>query len=250
MNRPLLTIAATIGFLATSINAAAAPPRGARTVSEHSALYEFDYAYPAQATAFPPLRAWLDADLANSRSRLARDARQARDEARESGFPYNTYAFSRQWAVVADVPGWLSLSSRFFFYSGGAHPNHGSGGVVWDKAAGVRRKAVDLFVSPAAFTRAVQRPFCDALDRERARRRGAPVDRKGGGLFDDCLDPAELTVLLGSSNRRQFDRIGILADPYAAGSYAEGDYEITLPVTPAMLAAVKPQYRRAFAAVR
>ncbi len=35
--------------------------------------------------------------------------------------------------------------------------------------------------------------------------------------------------------------------PYVAGAYAEGDFEFTLPVSPAMLRAVKPDYRDAFA---
>jgi hypothetical protein len=54
-------------------------------------------------------------------------------------------------------------------------------------------------------------------------------------------------VLLGSSNKRRFNRIGLIASPYVAGSYAEGQYEVTLPVTPKVLAAVKPEYKAAFA---
>jgi len=54
-------------------------------------------------------------------------------------------------------------------------------------------------------------------------------------------------VLLGSSDRKAFNRIGLLAAPYVAGSYAEGTYEVTLPVTPAVLQAVKPEYKAAFA---
>ena len=45
-------------------------------------------------------------------------------------------------------------------------------------------------------------------------------------------------MLLGSSNRQQFNRIGFVADPYAAGPYAEGSYEVILPVTPALIQAV------------
>ena len=43
------------------------------------------------------------------------------------------------------------------------------------------------------------------------------------------------------------DRIGLIADPYVAGSYAEGAYEVTLPVTRAIIGTVKPEYRGAFA---
>jgi hypothetical protein len=57
-------------------------------------------------------------------------------------------------------------------------------------------------------------------------------------------------MILGSGDRQHFTRIGILIGPYEAGPYAEGDYEITLPVTPEVLAAVKPEYRADFAAAR
>ena len=70
------------------------------------------------------------------------------------------------------------------------------------------------------------------------------------GLFDDCIDPVKSTVILGSSNKRTFDRIGVLVGPYEAGPYAEGDYEVTLPVTQAVLAAVRPEYRAAFSLKR
>ena len=61
-----------------------------------------------------------------------------------------------------------------------------------------------------------------------------------------------ILVILGiavalSSNRRAIDRLGLLVGPYVAGAYAEGSYDITLPVTPAVLKAVKPEYRGAFA---
>ena len=83
------------------------------------------------------------------------------------------------------------------------------------------------------------------LDEERSKRRGEPVV-SDGRLFNDCIKPSEQTVILGASNGRTFDKIGILIGPYAAGSYAEGDYEFTLPVTAALRRAVKPEYRDAF----
>ena len=67
-------------------------------------------------------------------------------------------------------------------------------------------------------------------------------------MFDECIDPVAETVILGSSNGQSFNRIGILVPPYEAGPYAEGDYEVTVPVTSAVLAAVKPEYRSSFSA--
>jgi hypothetical protein len=152
-----------------------------------------------------------------------------------------------EWKVAAALPAWLSLSQSLSVFEGGAHPNTGFDSLVWDRRAGVERPPLDLFTSPEALDAAIRAPFCDALDRERAARRGEPVDRGGGDEFDACVRPSGQAVVLGSSDRKRFTRIGILVAPYAAGPYAEGSYDITVPVTPAVLQAVKPEFRAAFA---
>jgi hypothetical protein len=222
----------------------------AREVEEENALYSFAYSYPAQAAAIPALAAMLDGELAQARGEVAAQARAARDEARKEGYPFNPHSSQTAWEVVADLPGWLSLSASTGGYAGGAHGNSGFAALLWDKAAGQRRAATDLFVSKRALTDAIVDPFCDQLDGQRAKKRGEPVNRKSGDMFDACIDPVESTVILGSSNRRSFDRIGILVAPYEAGPYVEGDYEVTVPVTPAVIAAVRPEYRAAFSVRR
>jgi hypothetical protein len=62
-----------------------------------------------------------------------------------------------------------------------------------------------------------------------------------------CRAITELVVVPGSAGKLTFDRIGLLAAPYVAGSYGEGSYEVTLPVTAEMVAALKPEYRGYFA---
>ena len=132
-------------------------------------------------------------------------------------------------------------------YTGGAHPNYGFDSLVWDRQAGMARKPLDLFRSAGALGNAVGGAFCAKLNAERSERRGETVDATSDDTFDKCPGMDELTVLLGSSNGRTFDRIGLMAAPYVAGPYAEGSYEFTLPVTTAVLDAVKPEYRDAFA---
>jgi len=235
--------------LATDAAPAASPLPAAVAVSveDETPLYDFDYAYPAQAAAIPALKAWLDADIEDVRRSLIAEAREGRAAAKKAGFDFNPYGHSTRWAVVTDLPGWLSLSAERWSFTGGAHGNPWTEALLWDKGADRRRAAVDLFASKQALSAAVRAPFCDALDRERAKRRGEAVDRTSGDMFDECIDPADSTVILGSADRRYFTRIGILVDPYEAGPYAEGTYEITLPVTLAVLKAVKPEYRPLFA---
>ena len=220
----------------------------ARSVSEHDALYEFDYAYPVQAAVIPALRKLLDDDLAAQRRQLAEEARGERAAIRGAGFDYHPSSQSIDWKVVTDLPAWLSLSTIVGSYTGGAHPNYYYDTLLWDKRAGQRRSPLSLFSSKEALSRTVRKDFCAALDRERIKRRGERPE--AGGLFWDCIDPVGQTVILGSSNGRVFDRLGFLIAPYEAGAYAEGSYEVTLPVTPAVLALVKREFRSSFQAGR
>jgi hypothetical protein len=222
----------------------------ARAVSEENDLYDFDYSYPAQAAAIPALKAWLDADLARQKADLIKSAKEDKQASAGGDFPYNTHSASSDWKVVTDLPGWLSLSTTIGGYSGGAHPNYAFDAILWDRTAGRRRQAADLFQSKSALSDAIREPFCDALDVQRAKKRGEKIDRNSNDEFDQCIDPLESTVILGSSNHQTFDRIGVLVAPYSAGPYVEGDYEVTLPITPAILAAIKPEYRAVFSAKR
>ena len=223
---------------------ASASGGGASAVKESSDLFEFDYSYPAAAGRIPALKAWLDTERTKARAQLIEDATTGRAEAKESGFDYHAYAFGREWQKVSEVPRFLSLSAQIYDYSGGAHPNHGYDSLLFDKQAGARLAPLALFASNAAFDAVIQKPFCALLDKERSKRRGEPV-ADDGSPFNDCIKPSEQTVILGSSNGQTFDKVGVLVGPYAAGSYAEGDYEFTLPVTAALLKVVKAEYREA-----
>lgn len=221
---------------------------GARSVSEQTDDFLFEYAYPAEAGRIPELAQLLDDKLEERRTELATESASARRGAREQGFPYNKHSYTAQWKVVADLPGWLSLSNEIATYTGGAHGNYTISSLVWSKEQTRAFDAKDLFSSPAALEEAYGKNFCDGLNAERAKRRGAPVAEGSEELFDNCPGIEELEVLVGSSNRRTFNRLTLYAGPYVAGPYAEGAYEVNIPVTRAVLAAVKPEYQEAFSA--
>lgn len=244
---PTPSASASPAALATPTPAPTPPPE-ARSVSEHDVLYEFDYAYPVQAAVIPELRKLLDDDLASERSELARESREERDAAKSAGFEYRPNSLGIDWKVVTDLPAWLSLSTFVSSYTGGAHPNYHFETLLWDKRARRQRDPLSLFASEKKLSAALRTDFCVALDRERIKRRGEQPE--AGGLFWDCIDPLGETLILGSSNGRAFNRIGILVAPYGAGPYVEGHYEVTLPVTPAILAQVKPEFRNSFVAAR
>lgn len=217
---------------------------GARKVTEETDDYLFEYAYPAAAGNIDALGDLLDARLEQTRTELAADSAKARDDAREDGFPYNKHSFQGTWALVAAIPGFVSLSQEFATYTGGAHGNYGVESLVWDSKGNRALNGIDLFTSPAALEQALGQRYCDGLDRER-RKKGIKLP-EAGGVFPKCPKIGDLTVLVGSSNNRHFNRLTLYAGPYVAGAYAEGAYRVNLNVDRAVLAAVKPEYRDSF----
>lgn len=236
-----------------SVEAAAptqAPPTAplaakGRSEAVENDAYSFAYSYPDQAAAIPGLRAMLDQRLDAAKADVVSSARSGKAEAAKDGFPFHAYERQAEWKVVTDLPGWLSLSSTLYEFSGGAHGMSNYDALLWDRGADTARKPGDLFASQDALRDAIQAPFCDMLDQQRSKKRGEPVQRSGQ-MFTECIDPTAQTVILGSTNRRTFDRIGVLVAPYEAGPYAEGSYEVTVPVTAKVIAALKPAYRPAF----
>lgn len=226
-------------------------PEGARKIDEGNELYSFGYSYPAAAAAIPSLKAHLDADIDRRRGELSASAQEGKQDAEKGATDlYHPFSWSSDWQVVTDTPRWLSLSANLYEFTGGAHGNFWFGTILWDKQANRQREPADLFVSRAALTRAIQPEFCRQIDKQRAEKRGEPVVRGSGDSYDECLDPLESIVILGSSNGKAFNRIGVLVAPYNAGPYVEGSYEATIPVNAAVLAAVKPEFRSSFATAR
>jgi hypothetical protein len=226
----------------------AAPVVGpSRDIHVSTPVYEFEYTYPEAAGRIPALKAWLDKDAATQQARIAAEGREGFKEAKSDRRDYVPYDAETTWQVVTDLPDWLSLSGVSGSYTGGAHPNHWPVSLLWDKARGRQIGPADLFVSKAELSKAIRQPFCVSLDRQRAQNRGERIDPKSKKLFENCLNPVEQVVILGSADHAHFTRIGILMGPYAAGPYVEGDYEVTLPVTQAVLSAVRPEYRGDFA---
>ena len=227
---------------------ATASSNGARSVAEETDDFLFEFSYPAEAGRIVELATLLDIQLEQRRQQLASESAEARREARDDGFPYNKHSYTAEWQVVADLPEWLSLSADIATYTGGAHGNYTRGSLVWDKQNERSMDAIDLFSSPAALEEALGDRFCEALDRERAKRREEAPALDPDDPFMQCPGIDELEVFVGSSNGRTFNRLTLYAGPYVAGPYVEGAYEVNLPVDGIILAAVNPEFREVFSA--
>jgi hypothetical protein len=239
------------GTPATPASPAAPAPAAVRKVAfadnsaKGEATREFAYAWPAEVSAIPALAKRLTAERDQLLAEQKAEWEEALTEltADDCGACVNR-SYEKTWDVVADLPRFLSLSAAWNVYSGGAHGNYAWDALVWDRKTGQALDPRAMFASPEALQAALGAPWCKALKAERTKRLGA--DYADDGIFA-CPPIADLTVLLGSSDRKAFNRIGLIAAPYVAGSYAEGEYELTFPVTAKLRAAVKPQYKAAFA---
>lgn len=216
----------------------------ARDITEKNDLYAFSFSYPETLGSVPALKERLDEQANREEADLQKAARQASEEAREEGFPYNRYMVTIEWKLAGKTDNWLSLVENGSTYFGGAHGNYGLSSVLWNIGSQRLLEPMMLFESKEAFAKALGDRYCDALDTQRMARRGGELD-EGDDTFNRCPDIDELELVL-LSNGTKFDRVMLYAAPYVAGPYVEGDYEVELSIDDAIRAVVKPRYREDF----
>jgi len=239
MKRP-----AGLAFLAL-IGAAPVPHK----VVRNTAVLEFSYEWPAQAVAVPA----LDSKFYNEAKKALREAQANALEdqtlAKADKRDFNGHLYSMVWTTAGETPRLLSLQSAFDTFEGGAHPNHSYDALLWDRVLGREIAIGDQFLHASSFAALTRGPYCKALAREQSKRRdGEKLDLRE---FNECPKYSDLAIAPVDKNKDgRFDRLGFIASPYVAGPYAEGEYEIELPVTPQLIAAMKSTYRSSYEAQR
>jgi hypothetical protein len=214
-------------------------------VEEESSLYNFYYGWSAEAAAVPELVERFTRDMAKVKSELVAGAKEDRDERLKQKFDYHTHEAQRSYETAGQSDRLLSLESSVYGFTGGAHGSSGSGSLLWDRQLAREVSIQDLLQPGQSWTGAIRQPFCVLLNREREKRRQEPV--KPDDMFGNCPEYKEVTVLLTDSDKNgRFDQIAVTADQYVAGPYAEGLYEISLPITATMIERLKPEYRASF----
>ncbi|SEH19805.1 protein of unknown function [Sphingopyxis sp. YR583] len=221
----------------------------ASNVTESNELIEFVYAYPKEAAQIPELAKALDSDRAAKRAALVAAAERDRTAAEKEGFPYRAHSHRQAWQRVTETPRFLSLSAEIETYAGGAHGMQTFDTLIWDRNRRKQLKPLDLFQSGEAFDAAIRDPFCAAIKRAKAAK-GMAVDEAPDSVFAKCPPASAQTVWLGSSDGRYLDRMTIGIAPYEIGAYAEGSYKINVPVTGALVKAVKDEFARDFLPIR
>ena len=212
---------------------------------EETELYGLKYSWSAEAAAIPQLAERFTRDMKEAKAELVADTKEDRDERVREGIDFLPYEAQVSYDTAGQSDRLLSLERAVYSFTGGAHGSNGSGAVLWDRKLAREVSINDLLRPGTSWTGAIRQPFCILLDREREERRGEPV--QPDDLFGECPKYEDVTVLLSDEDKNgRFDHIEVIADQYVAGPYAEGPYEIALPITAAMIERLKPDYRASF----
>jgi hypothetical protein len=214
-------------------------------LSEKTDLLEFVYAYPGQAAAVPALVSKLGKGMTEAKANALKMAREDQKSAREAGYPFRPHSLETRWTVTADTPRLLALQSQTYIFTGGAHGMTGYDTLFWDRRRKRETSLAAMMTSPTAFAAAIHGGFCKELDRQRAKKRGASVVR-GDDDFTKCIDPMKEVLALTSKDSKLIDSVTVVVGPYSAGPYAEGTYEVAIPVDAAIRKAIQTEYQDAF----
>jgi hypothetical protein len=224
-----------------------APEAKAFSFDEKNDLIEFHFAWSAEAAAVPQLVSRFQAEMTKAKDELRAGAKEDKAFRDKEGYDFNGYQSSTDYKTSGQSERLLSLTSDVGSYTGGAHGNYGTGGLLWDRQAAIEIKVADLFSASANRDRLLTQRWCDALNKEREKKRGEPVT--GNDMFDECPKLEDIAIVpTDKDGNGKFERLILTASPYVAGPYAEGSYEIDLAVTVDLIAALKSDYRASFEA--
>lgn len=210
-------------------------------------LADFEYSWSAEAAAVPQLVERFRAEMEKTKADLIDGAEEDRANRQKEGFEFNPFSSTTAYTTAGQSGRLLSLTVESWEYTGGAHGNGGTSGLLWDRTAKKEIQPGDLFAAPANRDRLLTQRWCDGLNKAREEKRGEPVG--GAGMFDDCPALDDIAIIPTDKDKNgRFDTLALVASPYVAGPYVEGSYEIALAATPDLLAGLRVEYRPSFEA--
>ena len=233
--------------MAGSINTLASETtqhKAVRHKAVKTGVYEFSYDYPQEAQNIPALSAYLSKQAGMKKRKLISGASPKHGRLKRNQSPHGDQDITT-WTLAAHTDKLLILDGQFKSYLGGTHGDYSSGSLYWDKQRKRRVQFDDIFISRESFQNALESQFCAALDAQRHEKRSGDTVRQE---YWECppLMTGITTIPSSGHAGRAIDHILFRLDPYMAGPFSEGEYLITLKVTPALLEAIKPIWRSEF----
>ncbi len=198
----------------------------------------------------PALNRRLYEDGVKELNGFVEEAAKDRAQLVGKGLPDTPYERTIDWSVAAASPRLISMKQSWFDFTGGAHPNHGSKSLLWDRKAASAIPRSSLFASDVDGRR-LDAVLCDAIRTAKVRRVGEEIARSEEGTWP-CPKWGDADFVLAPSTAPgKFGGLTFLFDPYAIGPYVEGDYAVTVPLVQfqdALAPAFKDQFAGAPAA--
>jgi len=208
--------------------------------------YSFAFVYPKAVERVPELDFLVRTEAAVAEAWIAEQVLEAQLAGRE----HDPMSYQAAWEIDAVLPEIAAASGTISYYTGGAHGGIEYKTILLDRRRGRTIALADLF-APGTFDhglfgqrgsgmRAVQAAFCRALAGAVRERRGDPA----AAVECPAVEAQPVTLVCGALGRVEAFRT--LLNPYIAGSWAEGPYEVEFPVDALMMASMKRRFRPAF----
>jgi len=226
-------------------------PPGSVCIGRLTDDYAFSFIYPRAAVAIPTVDAMLREQAVAAEAwitaRVAED--RAQHEAADENPPRLTYEAG--WTADAVAPEIAGFSGTIAHYTGGAHGGMEYEAILFDRTRGRPIILRELF-EPGLFEtslfgrrldgmQALQDAFCRELTRSMRERRDNPDE-----VVQCPAIEGQPVTLVCSAEIGRITAFMALLNPYVAGSWSEGPYEIRIPIDARIMARLWGRYRPAF----
>jgi hypothetical protein len=218
----------------------------------HTQYVEVDIRVDNRLKAFPKLYKMivLEGKKFGAESK-ADTAAQWRDD--KSVFRGLAYDFSRGYRLRAAAGKYVSIAIDESEFTGGAHPNHGTTTMLWDRDKDERADFKTLFKDTAtgsADMQTLSKLILDALAAEK-KARDVPFDMTDMWFKDWKADFENFgqPSLAPSTASGKSSGVTFHFSPYEVGAYAEGDYTAFVPAQ-ALTALLTPEAQKLFGGER
>ncbi len=213
---------------------------------------EVDIRIDRRLQAFPKLYARLAAEGRKFGEESKEEtAAQWRDD--KSVFRGLAYNFNRVYRLRAAAGKYVSVIVDESEFTGGAHPNHGSTTILWDREKNVRADFKTLFKDTAdngPDMQALSKLVLDALGAEK-KARDVPFEMTDM-WFKDWKPEFKMfgePSLAPSTEAGKSSGVTFHFSPYEVGAYVEGDYVAFVPAS-ALMPLLTPEAQKLFGGER
>ena len=148
-------------------------------------------------------------------------------------FRNGPWTMERKYETRSVVDGrYVSIVRADYEYTGGAHPNHSSDTILWDKSAGKRISIRPFFTETAdngPTMKAMRQGAIASIEAEKKKRGADGTDQSAIEAIEPKLLKIGPVSLAPSTEQGKSSGLTFHYSPYAVGSYAEGEYIAFVP---------------------